>query len=152
MNKDPFYDLNSKNREKLKQMKLIVEEEMEQEPDAFDEPQENEEPDEIEVAMMQADNEFPDADYALQTEIVKFFLNNPGAEPELFRQFATSVGIDSEELQLQANILLSQLLNIYSRDANELGYGDFWNNDNEDELGNSLEKEIEEFLPPQGEE
>jgi len=66
--------------------------------------------------------EMPGVNYDLQNEVIKFFLNNPGVEPEVFRQYASSLGVEPEELQLQANILLSQLLNIYMNDAEQMGY------------------------------
>ena len=70
------------------------------------------------------DFDFPEADYDLQNEIIRFFSNNPGAEPELFRQFASSIGVEPDELQKQMNILFSQLLQLYLEDAENLGYGD----------------------------
>ena len=77
-------------------------------------------------------DQFPEANYDLQNEIIKFFNNNPGAEPELFRQFSTSIGVDPEELQRQSNILLRQLLNIYTQDAESLGYGSALTDDDVD--------------------
>lgn len=75
--------------------------------------------------------DFPDADYDLQTEIIKFFVNNPGAEPELFREYATSLGVDPDEFQKQANILLTQLIQIYVNDSEDMGYGDALTTDQE---------------------
>lgn len=69
------------------------------------------------------DSDYPDVDYDIQNEVIKFFVNNPGAEPELFRQYGTSIGIDPDEFQKQENILLSQLLKIYTQDSQDLGYG-----------------------------
>lgn len=53
----------------------------------------------------QMETDFPDADYDLQNEIIRFFNNNPGAEPELFRQYAASIGVEPDELQKQMNII-----------------------------------------------
>lgn len=75
----------------------------------------------------------PDADYDLQNEIIKFFNNNPATDPEIFRQYALSIGIDPDEFQRQANILLSQLLKIYTQDASDLGYGSALQDDDVDE-------------------
>ena len=66
---------------------------------------------------------FEGVDYDLQNELINFFVNNPGAEPELLRQYALSIGVEPDELQKQENILLSQLLKIYVRDSSDLGYG-----------------------------
>lgn len=74
-----------------------------------------------------------DADYDLQNEIIKFFNNNPATDPEVFRQYAVSIGIDPDEFQRQANILLSQLLKIYTQDASDLGYGSALQDDDVDE-------------------
>ena len=71
------------------------------------------------------------SDYDLQNQIITFFTNNPGAEPELFREFANSLGIDPDELQFQANILLTQLIQIYLQDAESMGYGDALTTDDE---------------------
>lgn len=85
---------------------------------------------------------FPDANYDLQNEIIRFFVNNPGAEPEIFRQYATSIGIEPEEFQKQANILLSQLLQIYISDSEELGYGNALTSDDE------ISAEIQQMVTP----
>ena len=58
----------------------------------------------------------------IQNEIIKFFINNPVEQPEIFRQYGISLGIDPEEFQHQANILLSQLLKIYLNDMDSMGY------------------------------
>ena len=70
--------------------------------------------------------------------MIKFFNNNPGAEPEIFRQYAISIGVEPEELQRQANILMSQLLNIYTQDAESLGYGTSLTDDEVDPAIQSL--------------
>lgn len=100
----------------------------------------------IEQISAQNENEFPDADYDLQNEIIKFFLNNPAPEPELFREFSIATGIDADELQYQANILLTQLVNIYTADAENLGYGNPWINDdlNAEMIGS--EEDIKKLL------
>lgn len=74
-----------------------------------------------------------DADYDLQNEIIKFFNNNSATDPEVFRQYAVSIGVDPDEFQKQANILLSQLLKIYTQDASDLGYGRALEDDDVDE-------------------
>lgn len=75
----------------------------------------------------------PEADYDLQNEIIKFFNNNSATDPEVFRQYAVSIGVDPDEFQKQANILLSQLLKIYTQDASDLGYGRALEDDDVDE-------------------
>lgn len=75
-----------------------------------------------EEKIKQFDNTFVDANYEIQNEIIKFFINNPVEQPEIFRQYGISLGIDPEEFQHQANILLSQLLKIYLNDMDSMGY------------------------------
>jgi len=91
------------------------------------------------------DNAYPDVDYDIQNEIIKFFVNNPGAEPELFRQYGTSIGIDPDEFQRQENILLSQLLKIYIQDSSDLGYGSSLTDD-------EVSDEIRDMVTPSEEE
>lgn len=68
--------------------------------------------------------DIPGTDYGMQGEIIKFFSENPGADPQTVREYARSCGIDPEEFQFQSNILLSQLIQLYVQDAEDLGYGD----------------------------
>lgn len=92
--------------------------------DTEDGPMPDDMPQEFQVdSMDDEEDSFPEANYDLQNEIIKFFSNNPGADPELFRQFATSIGVEPDELQKQMNILFTQLLKLYLNDAEELGYG-----------------------------
>ena len=91
------------------------------------------------------DSAYPDVDYDIQNEIIKFFVNNPGAEPELFRQYGTSIGIDPDEFQRQENILLSQLLKIYTQDSSDLGYGSSLTDD-------EVSDEIRDMVTPSEEE
>lgn len=85
------------------------------------------------------ENDFANVDYDLQNEIIKFFVNNPGADPELFRQYATSIGVDPDEFQRQENILLSQLLKIYTQDSEDMGYGSSLTDDEVDpEIANMV--------------
>ena len=46
-------------------------------------------------------------------------------------KLANSLGIDPDELQFQANILLTQLIQIYLQDAESMGYGDALTTDDE---------------------
>lgn len=108
------------DRTRLIEMGLIIESE--------DIPQDNiddNQPDEDDVNSIpdESEDSFPEANYDLQNEIIRFFNNNPGADPELFRQYASSIGVEPDELQKQMNILFSQLLAIYLNDAQQLGYG-----------------------------
>lgn len=92
------------------------------------------------------DSDYPEVDYDIQNEIIKFFVNNPGADPELFRQYGTSIGIDPDEFQRQENILLSQLLKIYTQDSTDLGYGSSLTDDEvSDEIRNMVTPESEEY-------
>ena len=92
------------------------------------------------------DADYPDVDYDIQSEIIKFFINNPGAEPELFRQYGTSIGIDPDEFQRQENILLSQLLKIYTQDSQDLGYGTSLTDDEvSDEIRDMVTPDSEEY-------
>ncbi len=85
------------------------------------------------------DNDFANVDYDIQNEIIKFFVNNPGGDPELFRQYATSIGVDPDEFQRQENILLSQLLKIYTQDSEDMGYGSSLTDDEVDpEIANMV--------------
>ena len=89
--------------------------------------------------QVDGDNEFANVDYDLQNEIIKFFVNNPGGDPELFRQYATSIGVDPDEFQRQENILLSQLLKIYTQDSEDMGYGSSLTDDEVDpEIANMV--------------
>ena len=115
-------------REKLIELGIIIESPEELEPQ--DIPPMDSSDDQLE--------QFPDANYELQNEVIKFFNNNPGAEPEIFRQYAISIGVEPEELQRQANILMSQLLNIYTQDAESLGYGTSLTDDEVDPAIQSL--------------
>ena len=93
------------------------------------------------------DSSYPDVDYDIQNEIIKFFVNNPGADPELFRQYGTSIGIDPDEFQRQENILLSQLLKIYTQDSSDLGYGSSLTDDEvSDEIRNMVTPSEEENM------
>ncbi len=92
------------------------------------------------------DAEYPEVDYDIQNEIIKFFVNNPGADPELFRQYGTSIGIDPDEFQKQENILLSQLLKIYTQDSQDLGYGSSLTDDEvSDEIRDMVTPDSEEY-------
>ena len=92
------------------------------------------------------DADYPDVDYDIQSEIIKFFVNNPGADPELFRQYGSSIGIDPDEFQKQENILLSQLLKIYTQDSEDLGYGSSLTDDEvSDEIRNMVTPDSEEY-------
>ena len=92
------------------------------------------------------DADYPDVDYDIQSEIIKFFVNNPGAEPELFRQYGASIGIDPDEFQKQENILLSQLLKIYTQDSQDLGYGSSLTDDEvSDEIRDMVTPDSEEY-------
>ena len=115
---------NLMSRKALVELGIIIEDPKKvlSEADEFDAEEENLVGDEI-TPEIGEDNEYPDADYNIQNEIIKFFVNNPGADPELFRQYGTSLGIDPDEFQKQENILLSQLLKIYTQDSQDLGYG-----------------------------
>lgn len=112
------------DRQKLIEMGIIIEDTKAvlNESDSM----EGETPEEMDVEptpSIDEDDLYPNVDYNLQNEIIKFFINNPGADPELFRQYATSIGVDSDEFQRQENILISQLLKIYTQDSEDLGYG-----------------------------
>ena len=92
------------------------------------------------------DADYPDVDYDIQNEVIKFFVNNPGADPELFRQYGTSIGIDPDEFQKQENILLSQLLKIYTQDSQDLGYGSSLTDDEvSDEIRDMVTPDSEEY-------
>ena len=91
------------------------------------------------------DNLYPNVDYDIQNEIIKFFVNNPGGDPELFRQYGLSIGIDPDEFQRQENILLSQLLKIYTQDSEAMGYGSSLTDDDVDE-------DIRDMVTPSDEE
>ena len=110
-----------------------------------DEEMENPAVDEI-TPQIDDDSEYPDVDYDIQNEVIKFFVNNPGADPELFRQYGTSIGIDPDEFQKQENILLSQLLKIYTQDSQDLGYGSSLTDDEvSDEIRNMVTPDSEEY-------
>ena len=92
------------------------------------------------------DADYPEVDYDIQSEIIKFFVNNPGAEPELFRQYGAPIGIDPDEFQKQENILLSQLLKIYTQDSQDLGYGSSLTDDEvSDEIRDMVTPDSEEY-------
>jgi len=99
------------------------------------------------TTQLDDDSSYPDVDYDIQNEIIKFFVNNPGADPELFRQYGTSIGIDPDEFQRQENILLSQLLKIYTQDSSDLGYGSSLTDDEvSDEIRNMVTPSEEENM------
>lgn len=128
------------DRQQLIEMGLIVESE-----EVFD-GEDGEMPDDQSEEFVAADqqqlSDFPDADYSLQNEIIRFFSNNPGADPELFRQYAAAVGVEPDALQKQMNILFSQLLKVYLKDAEDLGYGDALVGDGE------ISDEIQQLIGP----
>lgn len=112
--------LSHYNRQKLIEMGLIIESEN---------PAENMDSSPETELLAGDEDQFPDADYEMQDEIIRFFVNNPGADPETFREYSISLGADPDEMQRQQNILLSQLLSIYVQDSEDLGYGNALTND-----------------------
>lgn len=130
--KDPFEHINGPYRQRLidagyfidDTKSILTEDEDSDDIVNIDNQNSDEQPEDFEKDIQNANFDFPGVNYDLQNEIVTFFTNNPGADPELFREFATSLGIEPDELQLQANILLTQLIDIYLRDAESMGYGD----------------------------
>lgn len=131
---DPFAHINEPFKQSLVKRGIIIEndditiDDISQQENIKDNDQNTDDNDIIKQA---ASEDFPGVDYDLQNQIITFFTNNPGAEPELFREFANSLGIDPDELQLQANILLTQLIQIYLQDAESMGYGDALTTDDE---------------------
>lgn len=130
---DPFKHINEPHTQKLKDLGLIIDQEgiLHEDEDVANDinqidsvpvGQNDSEDDGTEIQNVTDD--YPGVDYALQSEIIRFFSNNPAPEPSLFREFATSMGLDPDDLQNQANILLTQLIDIYLKDAEDLGYGD----------------------------
>ena len=113
------FDNDIMDRQKLIDLGIIIEDvgTVLSESDEMDSPAEDI------VDSIDGDNEYENVDYDLQNEIIKFFVNNPGGDPDLFRQYATSIGVDPDEFQRQENILLSQLLKIYTQDSESMGYG-----------------------------
>lgn len=136
--------LKSYDRQQLIEMGIIIESE-----DTFDS-EDGAMPDDQSIEFTDASNEqdieFPEANYELQNEIIRFFSNNPGADPELFRQYAASLGVEPDELQKQMNILFTQLLKVYLQDAESLGYGDALDSDDE------IPEEIAQLIGPQPQE
>ena len=139
---------NLMDRRSLIELGIIIEDSKKilSESDEFDsvESDPNSAADEI-TPQIDDDNSYPDVDYDIQNEIIKFFVNNPGADPELFRQYGTSIGIDPDEFQRQENILLSQLLKIYTQDSTDLGYGSSLTDD-------EVSDEIRDMVTPSEEE
>ena len=138
---DPFKHINEPHTQKLKDLGLIIDQngilhedediandDMDQ-VDSVPVGQTDSEDDGTEIPNI--NNDYPGVDYALQSEIIRFFSTNPAPEPSLFREFATSMGLEPDDLQFQANILLTQLIDIYLKDAEELGYGDALTTDKE---------------------
>lgn len=130
---DPFKHINEPHTQKLKDLGLIIDQEdiLHEDEDVANDinqidsvpvGQNDSEDDGTEIQNVTDD--YPGVDYALQSEIIRFFSNNPAPEPSLFREFATSMGLDPDDLQYQSNILLTQLIDIYLKDAEDLGYGD----------------------------
>ena len=131
---DPFAYINEPFKQSLIKRGIIFEEDNTNiEPDQTNINLNNQNNDENndDIIKQAASEDFPGVDYDLQNQIITFFTNNPGAEPELFREFANSLGIDPDELQFQANILLTQLIQIYLQDAESMGYGDALTTDDE---------------------
>ena len=125
------------DRQKLIDLGIIIEDvkAVLSESDAMEDPAAEEEL----TPPVDNDNEYANVDYDLQNEIIKFFVNNPGGDPELFRQYATSIGVDPDEFQRQENILLSQLLKIYTQDSEDMGYGSSLTDDEVDpEIANMV--------------
>lgn len=139
---------NLMDRKSLIELGIIIEDPKRvlAESDEFDAAEDdmNSAADEI-TTQLDDDSSYPDVDYDIQNEIIKFFVNNPGADPELFRQYGTSIGIDPDEFQRQENILLSQLLKIYTQDSSDLGYGSSLTDD-------EVSDEIRDMVTPSEEE
>lgn len=139
---------NLMDRKSLIELGIIIEDPRRvlAESDEFDAAEDdmNSAADEI-TPQLDDDSSYPDVDYDIQNEIIKFFVNNPGADPELFRQYGTSIGIDPDEFQRQENILLSQLLKIYTQDSSDLGYGSSLTDD-------EVSDEIRDMVTPSEEE
>lgn len=139
---------NLMDRKSLIELGIIIEDPRKvlAESDEFDAAEDdmNSAADEI-APQLDDDSSYPDVDYDIQNEIIKFFVNNPGADPELFRQYGTSIGIDPDEFQRQENILLSQLLKIYTQDSSDLGYGSSLTDD-------EVSDEIRDMVTPSEEE
>ena len=128
---DPFKHINEPHTKKLKDLGLIIDEvSLLHETESMEDDQPDNvpidlnKPEEDSTELQGVTNDYPGVDYEMQSEIIRFFSNNPAPEPTLFREFATSMGIEPDVLQHQANILLTQLIDIYLKDAEELGYGD----------------------------
>lgn len=141
---------NLMDRKSLIELGIIIEDPRRvlAESDEFDAAEDdmNSAADEI-TTQLDDDSSYPDVDYDIQNEIIKFFVNNPGADPELFRQYGTSIGIDPDEFQRQENILLSQLLKIYTQDSSDLGYGSSLTDDEvSDEIRNMVTPSEEENM------
>lgn len=141
---------NLMDRKSLIELGIIIEDPRRvlAESDEFDAAEDdmNSAADEI-APQLDDDSSYPDVDYDIQNEIIKFFVNNPGADPELFRQYGTSIGIDPDEFQRQENILLSQLLKIYTQDSSDLGYGSSLTDDEvSDEIRNMVTPSEEENM------
>ena len=141
---------NLMDRKSLIELGIIIEDPKRvlAESDEFDTAEDdmNSAADEI-TSQLDDDSSYPDVDYDIQNEIIKFFVNNPGADPELFRQYGTSIGIDPDEFQRQENILLSQLLKIYTQDSSDLGYGSSLTDDEvSDEIRNMVTPSEEENM------
>ena len=141
---------NLMDRKSLIELGIIIEDPRRvlAESDEFDAAEDdmNSAADEI-TPQLDDDSSYPDVDYDIQNEIIKFFVNNPGADPELFRQYGTSIGIDPDEFQRQENILLSQLLKIYTQDSSDLGYGSSLTDDEvSDEIRNMVTPSEEENM------
>ena len=138
---------NLMSRKALVELGIIIEDPKKvlSEADEFDAEEEDLAADEI-TPEIGEDNDYPEVDYDIQNEIIKFFVNNPGADPELFRQYGTSIGIDPDEFQRQENILLSQLLKIYTQDSQDLGYGSSLTDDEvSDEIRDMVTPDSEEY-------
>lgn len=141
---------NLMDRKSLIELGIIIEDPKRvlAESDEFDAAEDdmNSAADEI-TTQLDDDSSYPDVDYDIQNEIIKFFVNNPGADPELSRQYGTSIGIDPDEFQRQENILLSQLLKIYTQDSSDLGYGSSLTDDEvSDEIRNMVTPSEEENM------
>ena len=132
------FDNDIMDRQKLIDLGIIIEDVK----TVLKESDEGEDPEDSAAEMtpsVDENDQFPNVDYDIQNEIIKFFVNNPGGDPELFRQYATSIGIDPDEFQRQENILLSQLLKIYTQDSENMGYGSALTDDEvDDEIANMV--------------
>lgn len=129
---DPFSAMNESHRQKLIDLGIMMEDEEIDLPESEPKlPDTNEEPSELDMDIARAQEDIPGTDYSMQTEIIKFFDNNPAPEPQFVREYASSLGIDPDEFQFQMNILLTQLINLYLKDADELGVSDALTSDSD---------------------